>query len=127
VLPRSTENLVHAIVFPDRLIRHRIPFEDAKGRAAHRDPQALLALPKCDLGMLALGDVESHTEYSVCSDGCMSAEPSLRSTWHPQTKLVQISLVVLLEPLLLGIALAQILEGDAHPQLVGANDECFFR
>src|SRR5262245_59744534 len=97
VLPRSTEKLVHAIVFPDRLIRHRIPFEDAKGRAAYCNPQTLLALAQCGLGMLALGDVESHTKYSVCSDGCMSAEPSLRSAWHPARNLVTLCIVVSLE------------------------------
>ena len=127
VLVRMPEDLVHALVFPNRAIRLDVPFEDAKRGSARRDPQARFAFPQRYFRAFARGDVEIHAENAVRSNGCMTAEPTLGPIWHAKAKLVLIGFVMLFQALLLGIACLQILEGDTRAQLVGGNDPCIRR
>ena len=78
----SPEDLVDAIILPDRLIGQRVPLEDAEGGSTRCDAQACLALVERGFRKLALRDIEIHAEDAVCPDVCIGAEPAHRAVWH---------------------------------------------
>src|SRR5262245_43982129 len=79
---RMSENLVHAIIYPDRLIRLHVPFENAERGHVGRDTQQRLTFAKRLLRALAFGHVEVHAKDAVGSNGGVGAEPALGAVRH---------------------------------------------
>src|SRR5262249_12962581 len=99
-----SEDLVHAVVDPNSLIRLHVPFEDAERSPIGGDAQAGLAFPQRLLGAFALRHIEIDANNAICPDGGMRAQPALRAIGHAKPILVLVARSALLHRLLLDIA-----------------------